>query len=94
MGLKPAVTLTQHLHRNIVRARKGMANGLLPHLEIRRQSPLPFTGFNTTLEAWLAYVDDLRVLQIVPLLNLENIEGEAPQLLLEALDRYEEAGAD
>ena len=65
MGLKPAVTITQHLHRNILRAGASRGMNISLDSEIRRQRPFPISARSDQRSAWLVYVDDLKLAEIV-----------------------------
>ena len=75
MGLKPAVPIAEHVHRNIVRSQENVMPvpyqpfdalpGLPAAAEIRKDRPLPFTPAKGWAAAWLAYIDDLYSCRII-----------------------------
>ena len=75
MGLKAAVPIAEHVHRNIVRSQQarstlsgiplGESPGLAPEAEIRKDRPTPFTVLLSARDSWLAYIDDLNINKII-----------------------------
>lgn len=61
MGWAAAVTIVQHIHRNI-----ALKSGVLPEeRELHRQRPLPQKETSQVSSFWNLYIDDLTVMEII-----------------------------
>ena len=92
MGLKPAVVFCQHFHRNIIRMGKSLGKTVDLSKEVRRRRPLPITAQADHRTAWLIYVDDLKLAEIIDHDETEALVGLVPFFMEEAEVLYDLAG--
>ena len=80
MGWAAAVTIVQHIHRNI-----GLKSGVLPEeRELHRQIPLPQKETSQLSSFWNLYIDDLTVMEIISEAGLEEAKKSGSSSDLQA----------
>ncbi|CAK0807151.1 unnamed protein product, partial [Prorocentrum cordatum] len=65
MGWISAAGVTTHLHRNMLRRSGAVPRGLSPSCEITRRRRLPLGAEKPCPPAWMVYIDNLEIAEIV-----------------------------
>ncbi|CAK0903184.1 unnamed protein product [Prorocentrum cordatum] len=84
MGWISAVGVTTHLHRNMLRRSASVPRGLPPSQEITRRRRLPFSVEKPCPPAWMVYIDNLEVAEVVSKSEAATLRGAVPELISEA----------
>ncbi|CAK0886883.1 unnamed protein product, partial [Prorocentrum cordatum] len=93
MGWISAVGVTTHLHRNMPRRSASVPRGLPPSQEITRRRRLPFSVEKPCPPAWMVYIDNLEVAEVVSKSEAATLRGTVPELISEARACYAAAGS-
>ncbi|CAK0838916.1 unnamed protein product [Prorocentrum cordatum] len=93
MGWISAVGVTTHLHRNMLRRSASVPRGLPPSQEITRRRRLPFSVEKPRPPAWMVYIDNLEVAEVVSKSEAATLRGTVPELISEARACYAAAGS-
>ncbi|CAK0789757.1 unnamed protein product [Prorocentrum cordatum] len=93
MGWISAAGVTTHLHRNMPRRSGAVPRGLSPSCEITRRRRLPLGAEKPCPPAWMAYIDNLEIAEIVDKSEADKLRGTVPELLTDARVCYEAAGS-
>ncbi|CAK0851484.1 unnamed protein product, partial [Prorocentrum cordatum] len=93
MGWISAVGVTTHLHRNMLRRSASFPRGLPPSQEITRRRRLPFSVEKPCPPAWMVYIDNLEVAEVVSKSEATTLRGTVPELISEARACYAAAGS-
>ena len=89
MGWLPAVGITQHLHRNLLRHAQQLPRGMPWSAEMTRRSGCPMSTTQSSAAAWMVYIDNLEVFEALPHAEAEELRGSIPLWLEAALDNYD-----
>ncbi|CAK0811641.1 unnamed protein product, partial [Prorocentrum cordatum] len=93
MGWSSAAGVTTHLHRNALLCSGAVPRGLSPSCEITRRRRLPLGAEKPCPPAWMGYIDNLEIAEIVDKSEADKLRGTVPELLTDARVCYEAAGA-
>ncbi|CAK0855058.1 unnamed protein product [Prorocentrum cordatum] len=88
MGRISAAGVTTHLHRNMLRRSASVPRGLPPGEEITRRRRLPFSVKKPCPPAWVVYIDNLEVAEVVSKSEAATLRGTVPELISEARACY------
>ncbi|CAK0795565.1 unnamed protein product [Prorocentrum cordatum] len=93
IGWISAAGVTTHLHRNMLRRSASVPRGLPPSQEITRRRRLPFSVEKPCPPAWMVYIDNLGVAEVVGKSEATTLRGTVPELISEARACYAAAGS-
>ncbi|CAK0820073.1 unnamed protein product, partial [Prorocentrum cordatum] len=93
MGWISAAGVTTHLHRNMLRRSASVPRGLPPSQEITRRRRLPFSVEKPCPPAWMVYIDNLEVAEVVSKSEATTLRGAVPELISGARACYAAAGS-
>ncbi|CAK0847024.1 unnamed protein product, partial [Prorocentrum cordatum] len=93
IGWISAAGATTHLHRNMLRRSASVPRGLSPSQEITRRRRLPFSVEKPCPPAWMVYIDNLEVAEVVGKSEAATLRGTVPELISEARLCYAAAGS-
>ncbi|CAK0872468.1 unnamed protein product, partial [Prorocentrum cordatum] len=93
VGWVSAAGVTTHFHRNMLRQSSSVPRGISPGCEIARRRRLPLGVEKPCPPAWMAYIDNLEIAELVDKAKAEKLLGTVPALLSDARACYEAAGS-
>jgi hypothetical protein len=85
MGWSQAVSIYQHIHRNLLKS--GVPRPLPAAREVRRSRPFPLC-LSAEHMTWMAYIDDLRLVETMPWQKGNELRGSISAYLEDALANY------